>query len=215
VLAGQQGFQDFTLAGKYRLASLPIKSAATAHIFIVPFWSVPLTNYSPDLLPLSIGTHSDRIGIRSTVYIQSKKGWYVNATGAYTWRGLVNLDRPYYFTNNQFFLTNQVDMPPVVDYSISPGFLNKHVMTQFTFSKLITQGGATSGDIRRQDLPFVSNRLDATRVGGMAMVPLPWLKLTVRVEYSYVIDGRNVGQSSTFTTGLFQTIHFGHQQGTK
>ena len=215
VLAGQQGFQDLTLAAKYRLASLPVGNLATAHVFIVPFWSVPLTNYTPDFMPLSIGTHSDRGGIRSTVFLQSKKGFYINATGAYTWRDLVHLDRPYYFTNNQFFSTIEVNMPPVVDYAISPGFLNKRVMAQFTYGKIITQGGETSGDIRRQDQPFVSNRIVADRVGGMVMVPLPWLQLTARVEYSYVIAGRNLGQSNTITTGLLKNIQFGHHKGTK
>jgi hypothetical protein len=210
VLAGQSGWQDLTIAAKYRLVTAPLTDLAKAHVFIVPFWSVPLTDYTPDFMPLSLGTHSDRIGIRATVFLESNKGWFLNATGAYTWRGLVTLDRPYYFTNNQFFNTNEVDMPRVVDYGISPGYRRKQLMTQFNFEKLITQGGADSGDIRRQDMPFVANRVISTRIGGMFMHPVPWVPgLTFRVEYSYVIDGRNVGQSSTITTGLLETVHLG------
>jgi hypothetical protein len=209
VLKGQSGFQDLTLAVKWRIASVPLTDAAKAHIFIVPTWSVPLTDYIADFQPFSIGTHSDRISLRGTVFLQTGKGWFVNGTGAYTWRDIVTLDRPYYFTNGQFFTTNQVDMPHVVEFAVSPGYMHKGLMAQFNFNKYITQGGPTSGDIRPQDFPFVSNRVISTRVGGMFMTPLPWIhRLTFRVEYSYVIDGRNTGQSSTITTGLLSTIHF-------
>ena len=139
-------------------------------------------------------------------------GMFVNASGAYTWRRDVDLDRPYYFTNNQFFMTNVVHMANVVDFGASAGYFKHNRMTQFTFSKLITQGGADVGDIRRQDMPFVANRFIASRIGGMAQVPIPKLsRFAFRFEYSYVIAGRNVGQSSTFTVGLLRTQSFKRQ----
>ena len=83
-------------------------------------------------------------------------------------------------------------------------------MAQFTFGKLITQGGIDSGDIRRQDFPFVANRFIASRIGGTVMTPLPFIhNLTLRFEYSYVFDGRNVGQSNTFAIGLLRTQYLG------
>jgi hypothetical protein len=206
VLAGQQGWQDVTLAAKIRLFNHRFHRLGALTAFAVPFWGTPVTNYTPDLQPLSIGLDSMRAGGRSTLNFQSNQGWFLNASGAYTWHGDVTLDRPYYFTNNQFFLTNIVEMPRSVEYSISPGYLKKGRMFQFTFSKLITQGGPDVGDIRRQDLPFVSNRMIASRVGGALMYPLPRVPgLTLRFEGSYVIDGRNVGQSTTITVGLLKT----------
>jgi hypothetical protein len=206
VLSGMQGWQDISLAAKYRVLTTPIRDAASLSVFGVVFGSIPLTNYTPDFQPLSIGLGSTRVGGRITLNFQSNRGWFLNATSAYTWRGSVTLDRPYYFTEDQLSLTNDVKMPDVVDYSISPGYLRKGRMAQFTFSKQITQGG---GDIRRQDMPFISNRIIFSKVGFLAMYPLPFLKsLTFRFEYSYVIDGRNVGQASTFTTGLLQTVSF-------
>ncbi|HLK64259.1 MAG TPA: hypothetical protein VKU19_12515 [Bryobacteraceae bacterium] len=206
VLASQQGWQDVTLAVKILVFHHSFRRLGALAAFAVPFWGKPMTNYTPDLQPLSIGLDSMRAGGRATLNFQSYKGWFLNASGAYTWRDSVTLDRPYYFTNNQFFETDIVPMPRVVDYSISPGYSKKGRMVQFTFSKLITQGGVDSGDIRRQDLPFVSNRMIASRVGGSTMYPLPRaFGLALRLEYSYVIDGRNVGQSSTVTVGLFKT----------
>ena len=74
----------------------------------------------------------------------------------------MTLDRPYYYTDNQFFMTDEVDMPSVFDYVVSGGYLKRGLMATFSFSQQRTQGG---GDIRRQDMPFVSNRMNFSRVG--------------------------------------------------
>ena len=66
-----------------------------------------------------------------------------------------------------------------------------------------TLGG---GDIRRQDMPFVSNRMDFVRLGGGAMYELP-KNFSVQLGAAQVLSGRNVGQSTTFTTGLMYALH--------
>ena len=44
---------------------------------------------------------------------------------------------------------------------------------------------------------------------GLVMYPIPKFRnLVFQVSYSYITDGRNVGQSSTFTTGLLYRFHF-------
>ena len=45
-------------------------------------------------------------------------------------------------------------------------------MAELSFAQQRTQGG---GDIRRQDMPFVSNRMDFSKLGGMVMYPIPKL----------------------------------------
>ena len=109
---------------------------------------------------------------RLTLNYQTDTRLYVNGSTSYTRRGDVTLDRPYYFTDDQLFLTRQVDMPNVVDYTVSVGYLKHDLNTYVAFSQQTTQGG---GDIRRQDMPFVSNRMNFSRVGGMAMYPVPKL----------------------------------------
>ena len=71
----------------------------------------PLSSYTPDFAPLSIGTQSQRISPRLTLNYQSNPGWYLNASTSYTRRADVTLDRPYFFTDNEFMLSNQVAMP--------------------------------------------------------------------------------------------------------
>jgi hypothetical protein len=211
VLTGMKGWQDITLAAKYRIIDKSLGDSGSLAVFGVAYGGFPMTNYQTLLQPLSIGLGSSRVGARSTVNFQAKRGWFLTSTAAYTWRGNVTIDAPYYFTNNQLFLTDDVEMPSVVDYSISPGYSKNRIMAQFTFSKLITQGGPTSGDIRRQDIPFISNRVISSSIGGAVMYPLPISKLrntSVRLEYGHVVEGQNVGQSNTITIGLLQTLSF-------
>ena len=210
VLSGMSGWQDITLAAKYRIIHKSIRDSEVS-LYGVAFGGFPMTNYQPDFQPLSIGLGSSRIGGRATLHYQSTHRFYFTGTAAYTWQGDVSIDAPYYFANNQLFLTNNVKMPDVVNYSVSPGYRRGTMMAQFTFSKMITQGGADVGDIRRQDIPFPSNRFIASRAGGMLMYPLPIRRLrntTLRLEYSRVIAGRNVGESNTFTLGLLETLSF-------
>ena len=72
-------------------------------------------------------------------------------------------------------------------------------MATGSFSQQRTLGG---GDIRRQDMPFVSNRMNLRSWAAMVMYPIPKLRsLAVQSSYAHIVDGRNVGQSKTFTDG--------------
>jgi hypothetical protein len=207
VLHSMKGFQDLTLGAKYQLPEIPFTELGSLRAFGVVAGSTPLTDYTPDFLPLSVGLGSKRISGRFTLHFQSKKGWFLAGSAAHTWRGNVKLDRPYYFTENRLFLTDTVDMPNVFDYSVSAGYVRRGLMIPVTFSRQTVRGG---GDIRRQDMPFVSNRMNFSRLGIMAMYTLPKLRtLAVQGAFSYVIDGRNVGQASTITAGLLYTFSFG------
>ena len=200
-----QGYQDITLAAKYNFLETPFTKYGSLRNIAMVSAGIPLTNYTPDFQPLSLGSGSKRISARYTANFQSKRGWYLNGSAAYTWRAHVELDRPFYFTEDQLFLTNIVEMPNVFDYVVSAGYLRRGLMTDFSFSQQRTQGG---GDIRRQDLPFVSNMVNFSKVGGLLMYPLPKLRnLVFQFSYAYIVDGRNVGQSSTITTGLLYRLH--------
>ena len=206
VLHDMSGFQDITLAAKYDFCETQFTKLGTLRAIAVGSAGLPLTHYSPDFQPLSIGSASKRASGRLTLNFQSQPGWFLNGSAAYTWRDYVKLDRSSYFTNGQLFLTNQVAMPNVVDYAVSAGYLKRGLMIPVSFTKQITQGG---GDIRRQDMPFVSNRMNSSKISGMVMYPIPKLtNLALQAAYGYTFDGRDVGQASTLTTGFFYTLHF-------
>jgi hypothetical protein len=205
VLQNMQGLQDIGLAAKYQLFSLS-SPVGLIRTFAAGSAGLPMTDYTPDFYPLSIGSNSRRVSGRFTANVQTKPGWFANASTAYTWRADVTLDRPYYFTDGKLFLTSEVDMPNVFDYTLSGGYLRRGLMATASYSQQRTLGG---GDIRRQDMPFVSNRMNFDRIGGMVMWSLPKLRaLSVQGAYAYTLRGRNVGQASTVTGGVMYTLPF-------
>ena len=211
VLHGMQGFQDITVAGKFSMMEKPSTKAGLLRAIAVLSAGIPLTDYTPDFAPLSIGTGSKRAAGRFTFHVQSIPGWYVTGSTAYTWRATVTLDRPFYYTDGQLFMTNEVDMPNVFDYAVSGGYTRRGLMTRVTYSQQRTLGGA---DIRRQDMPFVSNRMNFSKVGAMVMAPLPKVRsLAAQFAFDYTADGRNVGQATAITGGLFYTFGFAGRSG--
>ena len=197
VLHGIQGFQDVTLAAKYQFVDAT-PGDNTVSAFAVIAGGVPLTNYNPELLPLSIGLKSKRVSTRGTLNFENSPGWFANVSAAYTWRSDVQLDRPYYFTNDEFVMSDRVDMPGAFDYVVSAGLMRPRLMAFGFFSQQRTRGG---GDIRRQDMPFVSNRMNFSKAGSLVMVPV-FAGLEAHAAVAYTLEGRNVGQATTFTGGL-------------
>jgi hypothetical protein len=206
VLHGSQGFQDISVSGKVT-AFQHAGSIGTLRAIGVVSVGGPLTEYGVELLPLSLGTGSKRVSWRGTMNYHSRSGWYLNGSNAYTWRSQVQLDRPYFFTDGEFVTSDQVDMPNVWDFGGAFGYMGKGMMTEVFFSQMRTLGG---GDIRRQDMPLMSNRMNATRVGAMVMHPIP--KVGFLEGYGSIaraLNGRNYGQSTTVTGGLLYRFHGG------
>lgn len=200
VLLGQHGVQDITLGGKYAFIERSSPQWGMLRAILGVSGSFPLSDYTPDFAPLSIGNQSLHLSPRLTLNYQMDKGIYLNATTSATRRANVTLDRPYYFTDDTFFLTSEVEMPNVSDFELGVGYLKHDLNTHLTFSQQTTHGG---GDIRRQDMPFVSNRQNFTRVGAMAMYPIPKINaVAFQFAVSHILAGRNVGQSTSFTFGF-------------
>jgi hypothetical protein len=206
VLQGMQGFQDLTVAAKYHLLETDFTKHGTLRTIVVASAGAPLSDYTPDFMPLSIGLASKSLSGRLTLMFHAKRRWFIHASGAYTWRGNVTLDRSAYFTEDRLFLSDEVAMPDVFSYVVSAGYLTPRLHVPISFSQQITQGG---GDIRRQDMPFVSNRMDFQKVEALAMYYLPKPRnLSVRLAGTYAVNGRNVGQATTVTAGLFYLFKF-------
>jgi hypothetical protein len=213
VLHGQSGFQDISLAAKYRLLEFPFKDDSKVKVFAVASGSIPLTDYSPDFQPLSIGLASKTIAPRATATFEGFGWLYANGSAAYVFRGNVKLDRNYYYTGDQLYLSNEVAMPNQFDYVVSAGYRRHDLMLVGNYAEQQTRGG---GDIRRQDAPFVSNRMNFSKAGASAVVPVPlrWARgLQYWFTYSNTFDGRNVGRSQTVTTGLMYLVRFSKNGG--
>jgi Putative MetA-pathway of phenol degradation len=208
-LTGMEGIQDLSLGVKYNFftyesGSLKFKTFAGAN------FTTPLSNYTADFLPLSIGMESKKFSLRVGSYLRHKTGLFFNANVGYTYRTNVTIDRPAYYTGNELYLTNEVWMPNVFDLVAGFGYAKGPLQVHIDYMQQNTLGGA---DIRRQDMPFVSNRMNYSKVGLDIQYFLPQPKgLAVKGMFSTTSAGRNVGQSTTVTLGLLYTIHFSNEE---
>lgn len=208
-MSGMVGIQDLTVGAKYNFFKQKFGSA-TLKTFVLGTFSTPLTHYTPDFLPLSIGYASTNFGGRFTANYQMDNGFYINASTAYTWRSNVTLDRPSYYTNNTFYESNKVHMYNLFDYNVDLGYHKNALQLVLNYMQLNTLGG---GDIRRQDMPFVSNQMNFSKVTALVMYYLPKPRgLAVRASTSYIVAGRNVGQATSVMGGLLYTINFSKAQ---
>lgn len=205
VMAGLSGVQDLTLAVKWNAVTTPLTHHGTLRAFAVASAGLPASDYTPDFLPMSIGLHSRRAATRATLNWESRPGVFVEGTGSYTWRDAVTLARDAYFDGERLVLSNQVAMPDVIDYTFRLGYWKYGVYLPVSFSQQITVGGH---DIRRQDAPFVSNRMNSTRIDALAAVYLKSPSFVFRAGVSRVVSGRNVGKSTTVQAGILYTFQF-------
>ena len=202
VLHGDRGLQDLTLAAKYKFMEQTSPTLGTLRAFAAASAGIPMTDYNNELMPLSLGTRSTNVSWRGTLNYQASANWFVTGTAAYSWRSQTTLDREYYFADDsdEFIFSDTVDMPNAMDFGVSGGMMTRRLMAAVFLSRQRTLGG---GDIRRQDMPFVSNRMNASKAGVMAMLPIPWHpSLQFQFAVSQTFEGRNVGESTSVTTGI-------------
>jgi hypothetical protein len=205
VLRGMSGRQDVTLMAKYRLLDPVIAGRVRLKVLAVGAAAVPTSDYTPDFLPMSIGLHSKSVTVRAAAHLQDRTGWFIDGFGERVFRSNVVLDRPAYYTNGQLFQTNEVEMPDVAMYRGAIGWQRGRWCVPVGLTAQRTLGG---GDIRRQDMPFVSNRMDFTSGHVELMYFLPGVSgLRLDLGAARVFDGRNVGQSTSIMTGLTYALH--------
>ena len=205
VLHGMSGRQDFTLLAKYRVANPLVAGRARLKLLAVGGVTTPTSDYTPDFLPMSIGLHSKSAITRIAAHLQDRSGWFFDGYAERVWRSNVTLDRSAYFTDGQYFETNEVSMPDVAKYRGTLGWQRGPWCIPVGLTAQRTLGG---GDIRRQDMPFVSNRMNATLAHAELMYFLPGVSnLRLDLGAARTITGRNVGRSTSFMTGFTYALH--------
>jgi hypothetical protein len=198
-LKGQSGLQDLTLALKYLAFNTEIGTGIFS-IHAIAEGSIPLTNYEPDFLPVSIGLHSKSISLRGLLNYQVKR-FFIAGAGQYVMRSDITIDRNAYYTDHIIY-SNQVDMPNVSNFLVSAGYRSLKLNVEAIISKTTSIGGF---DIRKNDMPFPGNRMNMTTIGGLAKYSFEDLTgVEVTVGGNYVVSGRNVGQS----TNLFASVYY-------
>ncbi|MGZ3756516.1 MAG: hypothetical protein ACXVAY_08915 [Mucilaginibacter sp.] len=197
-LAGQKGLQDMVLSAKW----IPFKQAlgnGMLKLFTIASVSIPLSNYEPNFLPMSIGMHSQSAMLRILADYHTGK-FFVSGSGQYIRRTNITIDQNAYYTT-QMYYTNQVAMPDGSSFNFRTGYRSPKLIAEVVLENNTTLGGF---DIRKNDMPFPSNRMNDTMAGvnfKYSFSTIAGLELTAGADY--VIDGRNVGQSTIFHGGAY------------
>jgi hypothetical protein len=192
VLKGQSGAQDVSLSAKYRFARIPFGDGNVLGATALVGVGMPTSDYTPDFLPMSIGLGAKRATLRTALHVKERRGFFLDGAVAHTWRSTVKLDRVAYYDGERLINSDEVAMPDVFDWSAGIGFNNPTWCIPVMLMGQRTLGGH---DIRRQDMPFVSNRMNFMRVGAKVMYMVPALpQLGVSVGAAHTLTGRNVGQ---------------------
>lgn len=206
-LNGQEGLQDLSLWVKWRPYSKKIWSGRLSLITLAGY-SAPVSGYTADFLPMSIGLESKNLYFRGMADYQSG-AWFGTLSGTYVYRSNVKIDRDSYYTTEMHY-TNEVDMPDAASFNARAGYRDKGLIAEAFLDGWITLGGF---DITRNNMPFPSNEMNATRIGANFKYDMPFhpqLSLTGNVFKT--IAGRNVGQASGFSAGVFYVFDFSKKQ---
>jgi hypothetical protein len=206
-LHGQKGLQDLSLWVKW----LPIEKdlgAGTISVYTLGGLSFPTTNYIADFLPLSIGMHSTNLTGRLMADYQLHR-FFVTASGSYIYRRNIKIDRTSYYTTEQHN-TNEVKMPDMAMEQLRTGYRSNYLIAEAIVTNMTTLGGF---DIRRNDMPFPSNKMNSTHVGVNVKYTLKAVPgLSLIGGGSYTVAGRNVGQSTMYNGGVFYVLDFNHSK---
>jgi hypothetical protein len=199
----QKGIQDGSLWVKWMPIERKIGNGDLS-IYGIAGASVPLTNYVADYLPLAIGVRSKTVSLRAMGDYQVGK-FFVTASGTYMFRSNIKIDRDAYYTTEMHY-TNEVSMPDVITYNVRTGYRQPNLIAEVFLDNQITQGGF---DITRNNMPFPSNQMNAMRLGAYVKHELNVpMGLSLIATGNYVVAGRNMGQATTISGGIFYIIDF-------
>jgi hypothetical protein len=216
-LHGMKGFQDLSLYLKWKPISLRIGNGKLS-FFTIGGFSTPTTNYIGGYLPLSIGLHTTNLTGRIMAYYKSGI-FFIRASGSYVWRSNMKVDQSSYYTTD-LHNTNEVQMPNLATVNASVGIYKKYLIAEVMVDNMTTLGGF---DMRRNDMPFPSNRMNSTSAGIHAKYTFPFysnLSVVAGGDYvlngistgngNHILGGRNVGQATTLSFGAYYAFYVKH-----
>ncbi len=206
-LGGMKGIQDLSLFVKWKAMQRKMGDGKFTLIGIVGA-SVPLSNYTPDFLPLSIGLYSKTASARLMADYQ-QGNLFVTGSATYVLRDNIKIDRSSYYTT-ELHNTHEVKMPDAASFNFRAGFRNHRLIAEAVVNNWTTLGGF---DITRNNMPFPSNEMNATSVGANFKYVLPSIpELSIVAGGNYVVAGRNVGQSTTVYGSFFYVFDLSRKE---
>ncbi len=195
-LSGQKGLQDLMVFLKYQ--ALEVEAAGGAFkVQATGGLSTPVSNYTADLLPFSIGLHSKTASLRAILNYTADFGLYVTAQAGHTWRSTTTIDRDAYLFDNELIYSDEMPVPNVFDYSARLGFIKPRYQAELWYESFT---GLSGDDIRYNEAPQATNKMASAQAGvfGKYFVTK---RLGLLATISQVLSGRNTGEALTWTAG--------------
>ncbi len=200
-LHGLKGLQDLSLFAKWR-AYHKKQGNGILSVFGIAGLSVPVNNYVADFLPMSIGLKSKTASARVMGdYLMGKL--FVTGSATYVLRSNIEIDRNSYYTT-EMHLTNKVSMPDAMNFNFRAGYRSFRLIAEAVVNNWTTLGGF---DITRNNMPFPSNRMNATTAGVNIKYVIPSIpQLSIVAGGNTTIAGRNMGQAHTVYGSFFYVL---------
>lgn len=198
-LMGQKGVQDLSGWLKYKL----VENTQGISLHSVIGVSIPIGNYVPDFLPMSIGLQAKTATSRLIANYTHKSGIYITAHASYIFRSNIKIDRDAYQADNRVYNTNEVNVPNATDAAARVGYWKHGIQAEVFVDNFTCVGG---DNIRRNDMPFPTNNMTATNAGFYGKYQPKNIGFNVKV--SKVLDGLNVGQSLSYSIGLLYQLNY-------
>lgn len=207
VLHGLKGLQDLSLWVKWMPVEKKVGKGILS-LYGISGFSFPVSNYVADFLPLSIGLRGNNISLRGMADYQVGN-WFATLSGTYVIRSNIRIDRDAYYTT-EMRLTNEVAMPDASSLNFRIGYRSSWLIAEALVSNWATLGGF---DITRNNMPFPSNRMNATNLGLNIKYNLKAVDgLALIGGGSYTVAGRNMGQTTNISGGVFYVLNFSRKQ---
>jgi len=201
-LEGQRGVQDLTVSLKW--VPFTMKTGyGTFRLITIGMGSVPIGNYQADFLPMAIGLHSRSLMFRAMADYQTGHLFFTGS-GEYMRRDNITIDRTAYYTTEMHY-TNQVAMPDGTNFNFRGGYRSSRWIAEAVLENNTSLSGF---DIRKNDMPFPSNKMNSTMAGvnfKYSFTSVQGLELTAGSDY--VVAGRNVGQSTIIHGGAYYLLN--------
>lgn len=208
-LKGLKGLQDLSFWIKWKAYSKKIGQGRLS-LFAIGGYSLPVSGYTADFLPMSIGLESKNLSLRAMADYQ-RGVLFATLSGTYIRRSNIKLDRTAYYTTEMHY-SNEVEMPDAAAFNFRVGYRDKGAYAELILDNWTSLGGF---DITRNNMPFPSNRMNATRIAFNGKYPMPFMpELSVTGGAFTTVAGRNMGQSTGFNAGVFYVLNLGKKEKT-
>ena len=198
--AGVSGFQDLTLALKYRWLNKELNKGHISSFATVGF-STPISNYLSDYMPYSLGFGAPELSTRAIIQYETSNSFYVRAAGTYVWKGYTEAEREYYYNNGSYF-TPWMDVPSAItaEFVLGKWLLDKSLQLEISYWG---QNSLSGDDIRAYNAPQPTNQVNMHRIGLFAhyfFKSVPGLGIVA--YHNRVIHGRNAPEFRTVGAGV-------------